>query len=285
MKRILCFVALIVLVCFLATSLAEPVDNLGPPLKDAFRSISSVGTSNRYKIYEESVKKMDGITVETWKKGLDYDPDATFIRAYRDSETKKAFAVTFSRDRLKDDNSASSFLRDVGYFLEELGFSSWSSFQLANLSTAYLHVYSTDSFDAFPNIELSSDIQKLGDYGVRFYVTNYDYKHKGAVFVFGVDDRISSLPFLTDAPLATPAPTPFNPPEITYDEYTRIRTGMTYDEVCFVIGTKGVESASSSSGGSSIKIYSWDGSGSIGANARITFIDGKMTSKAQAGLE
>ncbi|MBC5648505.1 hypothetical protein H8S18_09170 [Christensenella sp. NSJ-35] len=65
------------------------------------------------------------------------------------------------------------------------------------------------------------------------------------------------------------------------EEFNKIHVGMDYDEVCKIIGSDGELQSQSSN----IKIYAWDGDGSIGANASITFINDKVESKAQSGLK
>ena len=68
--------------------------------------------------------------------------------------------------------------------------------------------------------------------------------------------------------------------KISLDEYNQIKNGMTYDQVVEIIGGEGELSSEAYS----TKIYTWDGQGSLGANAIITFQNGKVVSKAQAGL-
>ena len=65
----------------------------------------------------------------------------------------------------------------------------------------------------------------------------------------------------------------------TYEEYLAIETGMTYEEVCGIIGSEGIESATSGN----IKIYDWDGDKKY-SHVSITFVDNMMHSKVQAGL-
>lgn len=72
---------------------------------------------------------------------------------------------------------------------------------------------------------------------------------------------------------------------ITKNEFNAIKNGMTYSKVVSIIGSSGELSSSNSYGGYIIEIYTWWGKGALGANAMITFENGKVTSKAQAGLE
>ncbi len=75
---------------------------------------------------------------------------------------------------------------------------------------------------------------------------------------------------------------------ISLEEFNKIETGMTYDEVCGIIGGEGTLGSSVDIGvGDEYKteIYQWTGDGSIGANANVTFQGGKVISKAQIGLK
>lgn len=75
---------------------------------------------------------------------------------------------------------------------------------------------------------------------------------------------------------------------ITLEEFNKIETGMTYDQVCEIVGGNGTLGSSVDMNmGSEYKteIYQWTGSGSIGANANVTFQGGKVVMKAQAGLK
>lgn len=78
-----------------------------------------------------------------------------------------------------------------------------------------------------------------------------------------------------------------NPPTISLEEFNAIRTGMTYQEVYDIVGGPG-ELLSEVDIGSSeyhTMLYKWEGEGSLGANANVTFQGGKVSSKAQFGLE
>ena len=73
---------------------------------------------------------------------------------------------------------------------------------------------------------------------------------------------------------------------ITLEEYNQIETGMSYDEVKAIIGGGEVSSETGKEGDDiHIVIYLWKGKGSTGANALITFSNGEVKTKAQAGLE
>ena len=72
-----------------------------------------------------------------------------------------------------------------------------------------------------------------------------------------------------------------NGSKITYDEYKQIKDGMSYKEVCKIIGGEG--ELLSSYGDA--EVYKWEGVGSLGANAIVTFYDGEVMTKAQSGLK
>ena len=75
---------------------------------------------------------------------------------------------------------------------------------------------------------------------------------------------------------------------ISLEEFNKIKTGMSYKEVCSIVGGEGTLGSSVDVGlGEEYKteIYQWTGDGTIGANANVTFQGGKVISKAQIGLQ
>ena len=60
---------------------------------------------------------------------------------------------------------------------------------------------------------------------------------------------------------------------------------MTYEEVISIIGGEGELSSQVDVAGYDTKMYMWEGEGSIGANANVTFQNNALTSKAQFGLK
>lgn len=76
--------------------------------------------------------------------------------------------------------------------------------------------------------------------------------------------------------------------KISLEEFNSINTGMTYDEVCDIIGSEGelLSEAGSELGEQYLtQTYTWKGEGSDASNASIIFQGGKVLSKAQVGLE
>lgn len=78
---------------------------------------------------------------------------------------------------------------------------------------------------------------------------------------------------------------PVNAETISYTEFLNIETGMTYDEVCKIIGSYGAEMARNEAAGYQTVVVAWEGEGAIGANANVTFQNGTVVAKAQAGLK
>lgn len=75
---------------------------------------------------------------------------------------------------------------------------------------------------------------------------------------------------------------------ITLAEFEKIKTSMTYGQVVNIIGGEGQTVSEVDLGIGkeyATKICQWDGWGSIGANANVTFQGGKVAAKAQSGLD
>lgn len=89
------------------------------------------------------------------------------------------------------------------------------------------------------------------------------------------------------APVAPEKPvTSKNPVTISKAEYDKCVNGMTYEEVCAIIGSKGEEFVSSGDVGSEYYavVYQWDGTGDMLSTASMTFQGNKLQAKAQYGL-
>ena len=72
--------------------------------------------------------------------------------------------------------------------------------------------------------------------------------------------------------------------EVTLAEFDRIEVGMTLAEVERIIGGPGALMSSGGEGEYLTELYSWDGRGSLGANANVSLSGGKVIVKAQLGL-
>ena len=69
-------------------------------------------------------------------------------------------------------------------------------------------------------------------------------------------------------------------------EFNKITTGMTYRQVVEIVGVEGELMSEVDIGYSeyATRIYCWEGNGTAGSNANVTFQGGKVISKAQIGL-
>lgn len=78
-----------------------------------------------------------------------------------------------------------------------------------------------------------------------------------------------------------------NPGTITLAEFESIQSGMEYQEVFDIIGSKGTVLSEADIGDDKYYsvVYMWDGEGDAGANANVMFQGGVVTSKAQFGLK
>lgn len=80
-----------------------------------------------------------------------------------------------------------------------------------------------------------------------------------------------------------------NSEKITMEEFVRIETGMTYEEVVAIIGGPGELSSEVNLGMGDeyvTQIYIWYGEGVFSrGNANVTFQGGKVVAKAQVGLD
>ena len=72
---------------------------------------------------------------------------------------------------------------------------------------------------------------------------------------------------------------------MTLEKFNKIEVGMTYEEVVEIVGCEGELTSEASVGDHHSAIYTWKGKGSVGANAVITFSNGEVSAKAQAGLK
>lgn len=71
---------------------------------------------------------------------------------------------------------------------------------------------------------------------------------------------------------------------ITLEEFNKIETGMTYDQVKEIIGSEGTVNSDTSYGGQRMIIYSWYGSDEI-SNANFNFENDSLINKTQIGLK
>lgn len=75
-----------------------------------------------------------------------------------------------------------------------------------------------------------------------------------------------------------------NQEKMTLEKFNKIETGMTYQQVVEIAGEEGTLSTESAYANQTMKIYYWYASNGI-ANATVSFMNGKVTSKSQIGLD
>jgi len=68
-------------------------------------------------------------------------------------------------------------------------------------------------------------------------------------------------------------------------EFDKIKNGMTKDEVDQLVGGKGKLQDQSGDEDQKTEVYKYKGEGTVGANARITFKNGKVKDKQQSELK
>lgn len=84
-----------------------------------------------------------------------------------------------------------------------------------------------------------------------------------------------------------PAPLPAPLPKITQAVYSQVKPGMTLTEVETVVGIKGKEVSSSTTelAGQTTTVQTYLWSNTDGTNMSLSFINGKLSSKAHFGLK
>jgi Domain of Unknown Function with PDB structure (DUF3862) len=70
---------------------------------------------------------------------------------------------------------------------------------------------------------------------------------------------------------------------VTYEEYKKIKNGMSYDEVKKIIGQDGEEISNTSAGGFKTVMYQWMNADAT--NVEVMFQNGKVDTKSQFGLK
>lgn len=72
--------------------------------------------------------------------------------------------------------------------------------------------------------------------------------------------------------------------EMTLVEFDEIQNGMTLAQVEKIVGGEGALMSTAGNGAFETALYTWEGSGTFGANANVTFQGGEVIGKAQFGL-
>lgn len=74
--------------------------------------------------------------------------------------------------------------------------------------------------------------------------------------------------------------------KLSEEEFGKIKDGMTYEEVVEIIGSEGEVLSETGEKGTDLHtvMYTWEGEGSLGANANLTFQGGELVNKSQFGV-
>lgn len=119
---------------------------------------------------------------------------------------------------------------------------------------------------------------------------NFFVKHKVITFilivvVLGAIVGVSENGNQSNNTVSTGTTTVQKQEKLNLEKFNKIETGMTYNQVVEIIGEEGTVLSETEIANIKTIIYSWYGEGSIGANANVTFQNGKVTAKAQFGLK
>ena len=82
-----------------------------------------------------------------------------------------------------------------------------------------------------------------------------------------------------------PSTAPEDTSGVNMENYSKIQTGMSYEEVVAILGKQGEEMSSNDIAGYRNVMYKWDGDTGFGANMNAMFQNGKLIQKAQFGLK
>lgn len=80
-------------------------------------------------------------------------------------------------------------------------------------------------------------------------------------------------------------PKPEDTTGVNTKNYSKLQTGMSYEEVVAILGQNGEEISSNDIAGYKNVMYKWNGDSGFGANMNAMFQNGKLIQKAQYGLQ
>ncbi len=72
--------------------------------------------------------------------------------------------------------------------------------------------------------------------------------------------------------------------DVTKAEYSRVKMGMSYQQVVTILGPPDEALSETEMAGFHTVMYMWEGRGGFGANMNAMFQNGKLINKAQFGL-
>ncbi len=80
-------------------------------------------------------------------------------------------------------------------------------------------------------------------------------------------------------------PKPEDTTGVNMKNYSKLQSGMSYEEVVAILGQNGEEISSNDIAGYKNVMYKWNGDSGFGANMNAMFQNGKLIQKAQYGLQ
>jgi hypothetical protein len=100
-----------------------------------------------------------------------------------------------------------------------------------------------------------------------------------------ISSPIGSQPGQSSSSPSAPAEAPQASSGVTMENFGRLATGMTYEQVVGILGKEGTEMSSNDIGGNKTIMYMWKADGFGGANMNAMFQNGGLVSKSQFGLK
>jgi hypothetical protein len=95
--------------------------------------------------------------------------------------------------------------------------------------------------------------------------------------------QTSPTPVTGSSPSDTPSKTSSGDSSLTMTKFNQIKDGMSYEETVAIMGSEGNQMLSSGKGQYKVETYKWEGPNF--QYVMLTFMGGKMNSKAQNGLK
>jgi hypothetical protein len=95
--------------------------------------------------------------------------------------------------------------------------------------------------------------------------------------------KTSPTPVTGSSPSSSPAKTSSGDAELSLDKFNQLKNGMSYEDTVEIMGGEGSQILSSGEGKYKIETYKWEGPNF--QYVMLTFMGGKMNSKAQNGLK
>nr|WP_263324259.1 DUF3862 domain-containing protein [Neobacillus sp. Marseille-Q6967] len=125
-------------------------------------------------------------------------------------------------------------------------------------------------------------ISESGERGTEYHTVMYEFETEGAMSNANMMFQGNKLMNKAQFGLGGGSDV-----EMTLEQFNQIQNGMTYEEVKAIVGGEGEIVSESGEKGSQFHtvVYSYQGKGSIGANASLTFQGNKLQNKSQFGLE